>query len=255
MVLLRVFLWVLFLIVVNPTALLSQYVSPDGIGGYWYANGSDVVKIDSDSKKVAAYSNFLLGKPTIVDASDPFRILVFYYESQSVLILNNDALLIGKAVDFSQLHLGEITLASRAARGGVWLYSRELNEIVRLDNQLTRVEHRISLSLQRKVQSPNYMIESNGILYVGFANSQISRFDSYGATLPDLNINYNNSFRVEGNYIWTSKDGVAVKTQIEPFIHYSEKFNCSCTNLPLTIKGKSMCFDGKSFQHCEKKLD
>jgi hypothetical protein len=255
MVFQRFFFGVLFVFVTLPSTLYPQNVSHDGIGGYWYLDGGEVIKINSESKKIASYSNFLLGTPAIVDASDPFRVLVFYSESQSIVFLNNDGVIIGKALDFYSLKLGEITLASRAARGGVWVYSREHNEIVRLDNQFSRVDQRISLSHQLKALSPNYIIENNGILYVGFANSQITRFDSYSAALPTLNINYSNSFVVEGNYIWTSNHGVVAKNQIEPLILNLEMFQCPCSGQPITIKGIVMCFDGKSFQHCEKKRD
>ncbi|PKP39823.1 MAG: hypothetical protein CVT98_00330, partial [Bacteroidetes bacterium HGW-Bacteroidetes-15] len=123
----------------------TQSISPDGIGAYWFIKDSKVLKIDFEGNVKSSYSNLMLGNPSEIDPSDPFRIVVFFQGSQSIVIINNDANILGKPITISELGLGEVTLVSRSSRVGLWFLHRESAEIVRVDNQLSKVEQRIAL--------------------------------------------------------------------------------------------------------------
>jgi hypothetical protein len=251
----RVLQVIAIFIFLQPLLGFTQHLNPDGLGGYWVVSGSQVIKLDSEGNRTASYSNLLLGKPSFIDAADPFRIFIFYYESQNLVVLNNDAVIIGMPINLTSLGLGEVVVACRANRGGVWLYHRESNEIVRIDHQLSKVEQRINLSNTFKGNFPNHMVESNGILYIGLANKLIARFDSYGASLQPINISYSKAFRIEGNFVITNVNGIVNKININSPLDRYEKFSCPTPSIPITIKGVLVCFDGERFHFCEKIVD
>ncbi len=230
----------------------AQSFSPDGVGGYWLITGSKVIKVDSQGIQVATYSNLMLGKPTSVDASDPFRVLVFFVESQTLLILNSNATPIGDPLNLSSIGLGEISLTCRSARGGIWMFSHSNSEIILLDNRTLKIEQRIHLAGERANLLPNFMLEENGILYVGLNNKLIKRYDTYGAPLETLHINYNKEFRVANPFLITMIGGEVKLINLETPASQSDTISCQCSYIPVLIKDELMCFDGQVFIFCKK---
>jgi len=90
---------------------------PDGLGFYWNISASRILKFNLQGEVVASYSNLSLGKPYSIDATDPFRVMIFFRESQILVFLNSEASIIGKSISIADLDLGEVRLACRCSRG------------------------------------------------------------------------------------------------------------------------------------------
>jgi hypothetical protein len=231
---------------------ITQDLSPDGIGNYWVVSESKINKINAKGQLVAHFSNILLGNPSSLDSSDPFRVMVFYSQNQSILFLNNDAAIIGKPINIVDIGLGEVVLACRSSLGGIWLLHREKAELLRYNNQLNAIEQRISLDEKFIQYDPKQMTEHGGILYISFNNNRIARFDTYGAQLLPLEILHEGNFRVESNYLWVKYNDFFLKYNLNELDEYPETYRCSCSSIPLTINKVVVCFNGKEFIFCEK---
>jgi hypothetical protein len=231
---------------------LTQDLLPDGIGNYWVISGSKVSKIDAKGQTIAHYSNILLGNPSSLDSSDPFRVMVFYNQNQNILFLNNDAAIIGKPINFVDIGLGEVVLSCRSSLGGIWLLHREKAELLRYNNQFNAVEQRISIGDEFKNYDPKQMTEHGGILYISLNKSIIARFDTYGAQLIPLDILHEGYFRIEANYLWVKHNNLFWKYNLNDLNEHPETYRCSCHSIPLTINKAVACFNGKEFIFCEK---
>jgi hypothetical protein len=227
-------------------------VFPDGLGNFWTISDNRVKKIDVNGNALASYLNLHYGKPSSIDASDPFRVLVFFEQSQTLIIINTEATLIGKPIIINDLNLGEIPLVCRSAMGGAWLFQREASEIVRYDAQFSSIEQRISLDRNFSDLKPEYMIESGGLLYISFNSNIILRFDSYGAQLEPLNIQHNGFFRIESNYLFVNYNQFAFGYNLKKPSAAPTHYNCQCNSVPITISGDIACFDGTKFIFCKK---
>jgi hypothetical protein len=194
----------------------------------------------------------LLGEPSSIDASDPFRILVFYQNSQSLVLISNDATILGKSVNLSDLGLGEVILACRSARGGAWLLHRESSEVVLVDSHFSKIEYRFSLHQTIINKLPNYLKESGGVIYIGLNNKAIARFDSYGATFPPIQIEYTNTFSIDKNYLWAAVNGIVSRVNLSNRDDIAKIFHCTCNSLPIIINEELTCFDGEKFHSCKK---
>lgn len=243
-----------FLLLAGPNLVVGQTnsLSADGIGNYWFFEDSKVVKVDSEGKKLASFSNILIGNPTSIDSSDPFRILVFYQAAQTIVFLNNEANALGNPILISDLGLGEVTQVCRSSRGGVMLLHRETQEIIRYNIHLSKALDRFSLPLNGSQQSFNYMVERGGFLYLGVDNRKIIKFDPYGAIIDKINIDFDESFRIESNFIITSKNSLAYKVYLMSSEKKTETFSCKCGSLPVLINDDLHCFDGHKFVQCKK---
>lgn len=250
--LLKIVLGALAILNIGLSNLYAQTIGSDGLGNFWLIDSDRVKKIDEDGKLHSSYSNLLLGAPNSIDLSDPFRIFVFFHGSQTLVLLNNGAAIIGSPVDIQGLGLGEVSLACRSTRGGAWLFHRESAELVRTDNQFTRIEQRISIPQKILNQQPNFLTESGGVIFLGLANKFIARFDVYGAMLPQFQIEYMNEFVVEGIHLWVKNKSMVKKVSTYNPKEVVEQFRCECPYTPLIIRGRPACFDGVKFNFCQK---
>lgn len=243
-----------FLFFIGSFGVIGQVkvLSADGLGSFWFLNDSKVLKIDSGGKIVSSYSNILLGNPSHIDSSDPFRILIFYQAAQTLVILNNEANAIGNPVLVSDLGLGEVTQVCRSSRGGVLFFHRESQEIVRFDSRFSKPTERFQLPLDVGLHGITCMAERGGVLYLGINNNQIARIDPYGAIIDKIFVDFDGVFRIEKDFLITSKSGIVHMMSLASSDKKIDTFSCQCHSLPALINDDLYCFDGYKFIQCKK---
>jgi hypothetical protein len=216
---------------------------------FWVINGSTVQKIDGQGIILSSYHNHSLGTPTSIDVTDPFRIMVFYHQTQAIVVINTNGVALGKPVSINDLALGEVTLACRSSRGGVWLYHRESNELILTNPQLTHIVQRTRVN---STQDPTCLSEANNIIYLGINNTSILLIDSYGAKRNELNILHDGYFMVDADSLWVINNGLIEKRELLEPTKIIDFFMCTCNSNPLIFNGEAKCFDGHKLITCEK---
>lgn len=244
------------LVLVIATATVSAFSQPalpipDGLGSFWNISGSMVVKLNSKGETIATYRLLSLGTPNSIDASDPFRVLVFYFDSQHLVILGNNATLLGKPVSLIDLDLGEISLACRSLLGGVWMLHRQGQEIIHFDDQMKPTNRKIVIDKTINDITPSFLIERGGVLYLGLNGEKVVRYDLYGSRLPDVDIHF--------DFARFTDNGVLIRHQTNYFYLNTEdevittiKISSNCPTLPIPVGQDFMCFDGEKFVLCKK---
>jgi len=233
--------------------LFSQPALPiaDGLGAFWNISSSRIQKIDVQGNVLQTYSNISLGAPATIDTSDPFRILVFYKESQQIVTLNSDAAIIGTPFNISELFLGEITQVCRSARGGFWIFQRESSEVIHFDEKFKPTGAKFSVIPNSPNAEIDFMVEHKGTIYLGLSGKKIARYDIYGAEQPSVELPYG-SIRFENDFVWICHNKTISKYDLKNFLLIPESLQCSCEFLPITVKQDVMCFDGEKFKLCIK---
>ena len=207
----------------------------------WVIENQKVYKIDHNGDIQATYFNSLLGEPTTIDATDPFRVTVFYQQHQQIEVLDNHGSRIGNTINLLSLDLGEVSHACRSSRGGVWLYIRETNELHLTNPEISRTISQFSVSPLADQTTPNKIMEVNGVIYIGFGNT-IERFAPYGDRLEPIGITYEYTFMVSQQYLWTISNGYAERRLLsEPSI-VENKFKFPMEKNPIIIGSKLFYF-------------
>lgn len=241
------------IILLLPVKVSAQHISADGLGNYWLIDGSKVVCVDSQGKKKASYSELLLGNPSGVDATDPFRILVFYRSSQNLLILNNDASPIGKAVDLSTLIQGEAQYVVRSSLGGAWIATEGENKLLRYDKHLRRVEQVVNIPPQYSQFLVLQLAEHRGNLFVALENGQILVFDTYGALQKENKFDPFDLFLLQANSLYTIKGTQAVEYSLTHWPTAINSYTCGDSKHLTFFKGQLGWYTGERFALCEKR--
>lgn len=234
------------------SAVFGQKISPDNLGNYWVIEGSRIFGVSESAVLKPTFSNIALGNPSSVDASDPFRILAFYQNTQTLAIINNDAVLIGKPIELSQLNIGEVSCAARSSLGGVWLAVRSTHNVIRFDKQIKQVEQTINLPNRLAKYNISQIAEYNSELYIGFENGAVIVFDTYGALMYEYSFDPFSSFLLNSDRIFITKKDTIFEYSLSNNQELLSAYRCKSEVYIAVFHSKLACFNGKYFEFCEK---
>jgi len=233
---------ILLLLSASKTNGQCSFIQADKFDNVWVVNNREVICFDKQFKKIGSYSNILLGNPTYIDALDPFRVVVFYQSSQSVVILNNAVAEISEPIKFQDKGISDATLVCRSSKGGFWVFNRNRWEILYFDSGFNPTAEKIIPDITFSDNKPTFIQENKGILYLAFQNKGICRFDSFGARMGDIPIKIDSYFTfIDGSIVYSSKEKlfqyILDSNQIKAF---DMPFSC----IPIKFKGKFLFFNG-----------
>jgi len=226
-----------------------SFIQADKFDNVWVVNRSEVICFDKQLKKVGTYSSIILGNPTYVDVLDPFRVVVFYQTSQSIVILNNAVTEISNPIQLRDKGISDASLVCRSSKGGFWVFDRANWEILFFDSGFNPTGEKVIPDMIFSGSKPLFMQENNGILYLAFQGKGICRFDSFGARMGDIPVKIDTYFTfVDGSigYLFDEKlyEYILESNQVKVF-----DIPCKC--IPAKVQGKFLYFDGNGLAVCK----
>ena len=125
------------------------FVGLDGIENYYYQKNNVLIK--QHSKNVWQYKNISLGKTTRIDIQNPLKIMLFYENFNSVILLDNQ-LSESQKINFSDNEIPIIATASGlASQNRLWIYTN-LTQQIGLFDYLKNTFKAITPSLQGNIK-------------------------------------------------------------------------------------------------------
>src|SRR4051812_5566844 len=102
----------------------------DNIGNiYLVINNEQLKKLDVNGDSIAVYNDVKrYGKISSVDASNPFKVLVFYKESSTIVILDR-LLSVKNIVDLRKNHIQQVKAIRLSYDNNIWLYDEAEGKI------------------------------------------------------------------------------------------------------------------------------
>lgn len=98
------------------------FLGADELGNLFYL--TDQVLYRKSGNRVFSFSNFDLGEISQVDVSNPFKILLFYKDFNSVIILDNNLNELSERLDFTQETLfNNVLFVANSSQNNIWLYA------------------------------------------------------------------------------------------------------------------------------------
>jgi len=169
------------LLLIKEIPIEAQQVTNDQLGNTYVVADNHIYKYSRAGDLVQKYSNNNFGQITSIDATDPYKTIVFYQDFRHIIILDNMLSDNASPIDLQFTQFDQPVLACRAYNTGIWLFDQLLNDIYRLTLKLETVQSTGNLSQVLGYQVlPNYMTEYNNLLYLNNPESGILIFDQYG---------------------------------------------------------------------------
>ncbi|MBC7863189.1 MAG: hypothetical protein IAF38_09455 [Bacteroidia bacterium] len=167
----------------------ADFFTTDNIGNIYVIQNDEMVKYNANGDLLKKYSNKKLGKIFSVDASNALRVLVYYKDFSVLVILDSQLTQNGENITLEIMQLEQSDLACNSFQNGIWLYNRQNAELVRLDENLTKVVNTGNLNRILSTElHPNVLIEYNGYVYLNDPANGILVFDIYGTFYKTISI-------------------------------------------------------------------
>jgi len=149
---------------------------------YVITEGGEFIKYTPEGKEIARYNNFSLGNPQLVDATNPFQILLYFPEFMTVVTLDNTLNEAARYELFDLLDVNEVEALCFANDGNVWLYDPTTFTLKKINrNSEVLLESENFTLIFDELPQPNFLIERNNYLYMNDPERGIFVFDVYGA--------------------------------------------------------------------------
>ena len=174
---------------------------------YYISQKNEVVKLSPNGIEQFRFINKTLGKPTHLDATNPFNLLLFYPNYQNIVTLDRT---MNIAAQFNLFELGLFGLdaVGIAGDGNLWLYDAVNFRLKKIGREGQTIVQSADLSLEmNKAIRPNYLLEKEQLVYVNDPEAGILVFDVFGKYLKTLPIKDLDGFQVVGDQLLFFQQG------------------------------------------------
>jgi hypothetical protein len=187
----------------------ADFFTTDNLGNTYLIKGEEIKKYSQTGDLLKIFSNKTLGKITSLDVTNPLRILVFYKDFASILIIDDLLSQNGDPMNLQDYSLEQSDVICTSFNNGIWFFSRENMELIRLDENFKPVVNTGNLNrLLSTDLKPNFMIEYNGYIFLNNPAEGILIFDIYGTYFKSIPIKGLQHFQVKDNFMFYYMDGI-----------------------------------------------
>ena len=176
---------------ISKESKLSYDLEVDKLGDYYIIDQSlEIRKFDSNHKLLYTFSDANNGELTMIDVSNPHKVLVFYIEQQIIMILDNTLSEIGK---INLNNNSYYTAAGRSNDGYIWLYDSFLLRLIKVNNEGKQIEETFPVSsvAPKDIKDAKIYDKDNYVMIIDVEKGVLmyNNLGLFKKTIPLLNIN------------------------------------------------------------------
>lgn len=165
----------------------AAIIAVDNFGNFYSASGNGVQKYSPDGKFICRYEEFKYGKIGMIDVSNPMKILVYYPDFMTVVIVDRYLVPIN-TYNFFELGYQNVSAVASSLDGRIWFYDNIDFRLKKVDEggKVFRESQQLNIVLE-ETPNPTFMIERDNKVYVNDPNTGILVFDIFGSyekTIP-----------------------------------------------------------------------
>lgn len=155
---------------------------------YVVTTGNEVVKFNSSGEQVFLFNNNLLGDLSHIDATNPFKLLLYYSEYLTIVTLDRTLNPTGE-IRLNELNLLEVQAVGLSNDNQVWLYDEQGRKLRKLDQSGRILFETADLNqLLGKTIHPTQLLERDNRVFLNDPEYGIFLFDNFGQYLNTLDI-------------------------------------------------------------------
>ncbi len=158
---------------------------------YLITTGNQLKKLNSNGDSIAVFNDVKkYGNPSYIDVSNPLKILVYYKNFSTVVIL--DRLLSTRTtINFRKQNIFSVRSIATSYDNNIWLFDEQDYKLKKIDDYGKLLQESTDMRLLvDTVPSPTQIIDSDNLVYLYDEKKGFYIFDYYGAlknSLPFLN--------------------------------------------------------------------
>lgn len=172
--------------------LNATILTSDKLGNcYAVTERQEVLKINPKGEIIFRYNNNSLGAIASVDANNPLKILVYYGDYSTIILLDRTLSQIGR-INLLELGSNQVGAACVALDNNIWIYDEILFKLRKIDVNMNMLGESEDLNAQLgQTIHANFLLEKDNFLYLNDPALGVFVFDTYGTyskTIPLLGL-------------------------------------------------------------------
>lgn len=185
---------------------------------YLLSSTNQVKKLNANGDSVGVYNNVKrFGQATLIDVSNPLKVLLYYRDFATIVVLDR-FLNVVNTIDLRKQDILQVRAIGQSYDNKIWLYDE-------LDNKLKKVDDdgRVLLEtpdfrqLFGDAPIPQKIFDQDKYVYLYDSTKAVFVFDYYGSLKNKILISGWHNFRVNGRYIFGTKDHKLYRYDIRSF--------------------------------------
>ncbi len=184
----------------------------DNLGNIYLLNATNgIKKVNATGDSIAVYNDVKrYGKVYSIDASNPLKILAFYKDFSTIVVLDR-LLNVRTVIDLRNQNILQVTAVTCSYDNNIWLYDE-------LDNKLKKIDDNGNILLESTdfrqvfdaVPLPVVMYDRDGQLYLYDPKKGLLVFDYYGAKKNDYQLLHLSDLQVIDKNTITARDSTHI---------------------------------------------
>lgn len=206
----------------------------DYLDNIYLLTGTDQLKkLNEQGDSVAVFNNVRnYGKVSKIDVSNPLRVLLYYKDFSTVLVLDR-LLNMRSKIDLRQQNIFQVQAIGLSYDNKLWLYDEQEHKLKKIDEDgKVLFETSDFRQLFNQGYSFTTIIDQDGLLYLYDEQKGVLVFDYYGALKRKIPFTGVKNFKVAGKYLYGIKNDSLIRYQ--PDIFFSNQLL-----LPLGLRKSS----------------
>lgn len=209
---------------------------------YLLSSRNQVKKLNAHGDSVAVYNDIRkFGAATFIDVSNPLKVLLYYKDFATVVILDR-LLNVRNSIDLRKQNILQAKAIGQSYDNKIWVYDDLENKLKKIDEDgsllLETADFRLLLG---QSVIPVKIFDENRFVYLCDPILGIYVFDYYGAVKNNIMITGWQNLKVVDNYIFGSRADTLYRYEINTFrydewkmpeqLSYSKAFSFTSTRL------------------------
>lgn len=177
-----------------------------------------VKKIDAKGDSVAVFNDIRkFGNPTFIDVSNPLKVLLYYKDFSTVVLLDR-MLNIRNSIDLRKQNIFQVKAIGQSYDNRVWVYDELESKLKKIDEdgKLLQETPDFRLLLGKSI-NPVKIFDENKYVYIYDSTNGVYVFDYFGTLKNNILLQHWQNFKVVGNYIFGSKADTLYRYEIKTF--------------------------------------
>ncbi len=175
-----------------PLSFNYQQSLTDPLGNAYFIQDEILIKHMPGKNKKISFSNSEFGTISLLDVSDPMKLLLYYKDYNMILFLDNNLSELLSPISLDDLGHENVRLACSSREGSFWIYDEQSGQLFSYNENLHLTNKSISIhSITEGEIEPNLLLERGEKVYLNIPDFGILVFNHLGGylhTIPLINL-------------------------------------------------------------------
>ncbi len=198
--------------------IVYQSATVDRLGHLYYANEQNrITKLNGAGDSIGYYANNSFGKISTIDATNPLKVLVYYPDFYSGVVLDRQ---LNETQQFNMLDLGygEIRVIASSIDGAMWIFNDHEQRLIKATQQGQVLQKGEDLRLRFNERLlPSKIVQAGDELYIQVPERGLLVFDLFGQFKTQILATSIQGFQIYGKQLLLRQnDQITIHDRQEP---------------------------------------